>query len=136
MTRLSCACGKFHLEVEDEPFITAECHCKSCREGSERLSKLPLARPMTGENGGTPYVLYRKDRVRFTKLLKELVENHSRLPRRLLYGSDWMLNNLQAEHYPEACRIAEMVIPRYDVQGFEQLVKHTLEAYPFQELSD
>jgi len=65
VTRLSCACGKFHLEVEGEPFITAECHCKSCREGSARLSDLPLARPMTGANGGTPYVLYRKDRVRF-----------------------------------------------------------------------
>lgn len=44
-------------------------------------------------------------------------------------------NHLQAEQYPEACHIAETVIPRYDVQGFELLVKHTLEAFPFSELS-
>ncbi|RYE58073.1 MAG: hypothetical protein EOP20_06540 [Hyphomicrobiales bacterium] len=62
---LSCACGKFHIELVGAPFITAECHCNSCREGSKRLASLPLSRSMTAENGGTPYVLYRKDRVRF-----------------------------------------------------------------------
>ena len=45
-------------------------------------------------------------------------------------------NHLQAEAFREACRIAETVIPRYDVQGFELLVKHTLEAFPFPELSE
>lgn len=62
---LACACGRFHLEVTGEPLITAECHCNSCRAGSQQLAALPLARPMTADNGGTPYVLYRKDRVRF-----------------------------------------------------------------------
>lgn len=62
---LACACGQFHLEVTGEPLITAECHCNSCRAGSQQLAALPLARPMTADNGGTPYVLYRKDRVRF-----------------------------------------------------------------------
>ena len=62
---LSCTCGRFHIELTGKPFITAECHCNSCREGSERLSSLPLSRPMSAENGGTPYVLYRKDRVSF-----------------------------------------------------------------------
>jgi hypothetical protein len=62
---LSCACGKFHIELVGEPFITAECHCTSCREGASRLARLPPARAMTVDNGGTPYVLYRKDRVRF-----------------------------------------------------------------------
>lgn len=64
-TTLACACGKFHLEVDDEPFITAECHCNSCRTAAQRLSKLPPSRVMTATNGGVPYVLYRKDRVRF-----------------------------------------------------------------------
>lgn len=63
--KLSCACGKFHIELEGAPFITTECHCNSCREAATRLATLPLARPMTEANGGTPFVLYRKDRVRF-----------------------------------------------------------------------
>lgn len=62
---LSCACGQFHVELVGAPFITAECHCNSCREGGKRLESLPLSRSVTAENGGTPYVLYRKDRVRF-----------------------------------------------------------------------
>jgi hypothetical protein len=64
-TSLRCACGQFHLSVTGEPFITAECHCTSCRSASQRLSALPVALPMTAANGGTPYVLYRKDRVAF-----------------------------------------------------------------------
>lgn len=63
--RLSCACGWFHLELSGAPFITAECHCKSCREGGWQLDALPVSRSVTAENGGTPYVLYRKDRVGF-----------------------------------------------------------------------
>lgn len=65
-THLSCQCGKVQLTVTGEPIIVAECHCNSCREGAARLAALPGAQPVTAENGGTPYVLYRKDRVTFT----------------------------------------------------------------------
>jgi Uncharacterized conserved protein len=64
-TTLTCACGQFHLEVVGDPFITAECHCRSCRSAAERLAPLPPAFPLTGASGGVPYVLYRKDRVHF-----------------------------------------------------------------------
>lgn len=60
--RLACSCGKFHLEVLGAPFITTECHCNSCRQAATRLRTTPT---MVGTNGGTPFVLYRKDRVRF-----------------------------------------------------------------------
>lgn len=64
-TTLACQCGKFHIELTGAPFITAECHCKSCRSAARRLAALPLSYPLTAPNGGVPYVLYRKDRVRF-----------------------------------------------------------------------
>ena len=70
---LSCACGRFNVELLGDPFVTAECHCASCRKGSQLLSALPTSHGVTAENGGTPYVLYRKDRVRFpdgTSLLR------------------------------------------------------------------
>jgi hypothetical protein len=61
-TTLACQCGRFHLELTGAPLITAECHCTSCRTAAERME---TSRPMTAANGGTPYVLYRKDRVTF-----------------------------------------------------------------------
>ncbi|WP_449395890.1 GFA family protein [Devosia riboflavina] len=74
-TRLNCSCGQFEMVVTGEPFIATECHCNSCREAGERMAKLPLARPMLEDNGGTRFVLYRKDRVEITKG-KELLRAH------------------------------------------------------------
>lgn len=76
-TRLNCRCGAVQLVAEKNPIITAECHCNSCREAGRRLRALPSAPRLrfTEENGGTRFVLYRKDRVRFlagTERLKEL----------------------------------------------------------------
>jgi hypothetical protein len=65
-TPLACRCGKVRLEVAKAPMIAAECYCDSCRTAGERLSALPGAVPMLNDKGGTPYELYRKDRVRFT----------------------------------------------------------------------
>ena len=73
-SHLACACGKVRLEVERAPIISAECHCNSCRAAGERLRALPSSPPFLAANGGTRFVLYRKDRVRFVSgagLLKE-----------------------------------------------------------------
>ena len=74
ISQLACACGQLHLEVERAPIVSAECHCNSCRAAGARLLTLPAAPPFLETNGGTRFVLYRKDRVRFLKgtdLLKE-----------------------------------------------------------------
>ena len=62
-TQLSCSCGQVRLEVRAAPLISAECYCNSCREGAARMAALPGAPDVTNGAGGTPYVLYRKDRV-------------------------------------------------------------------------
>jgi len=75
VTRLACACGQVRLEADRAPIISAECHCNSCRTAGARLRALPAAPPFLETNGGTRFVLYRKDRVRFlegTEALKEL----------------------------------------------------------------
>ena len=64
-TRLACTCGGVQLQVEGAPIISAECYCNSCRSAGARLQALPTAVPLLGENGGTYFVLYRKDRIRF-----------------------------------------------------------------------
>jgi hypothetical protein len=65
--RLSCACGAVHIEVEKAPIVSSECYCPSCREAGGRMQALPGAPTLVDEKGGTRFVLYRKDRVRFVK---------------------------------------------------------------------
>lgn len=74
LTRLQCTCGQVQLDVERAPIISAECHCNSCRAAGGRLSGLANVAPFLEANGGTRFVLYRKDRIHFRQgmaLLKE-----------------------------------------------------------------
>jgi len=73
-TQLHCACGQVHLEVERAPIVNAECHCNSCRAAGAKLRTLPAARSFLETNGGTRFVLYRKDRVRFLNGVERLKE--------------------------------------------------------------
>ncbi len=116
-TLLACSCGQFHLELTGSPFIAAECHCKSCREAAVRLAALPPSFPPNGANGGTPYSLYRKDRVRFpdgTSALKAYRLSEAAPTRRVLttccnspvflefQGGHWL--SLYANLWPAASR--------------------------------
>ncbi len=65
-THLSCHCGQVQLEVDGSPILTAECCCNSCRAAGDRIAALPGA-PAFRTQYGTPYVLVRKDRVRFVR---------------------------------------------------------------------
>lgn len=72
--QLSCSCGQVQLQLEKTPILTAECHCTSCRTAGAQLEQLPAAARVLEANGGTAFVLYRKDRVQFARgfaLLKE-----------------------------------------------------------------
>jgi hypothetical protein len=73
-TELACACKRVRLNVERGPIVSAECHCNSCRAAGAKLHALPAAPTFLEMNGGTRFVLYRKDRIRFiegAELLKE-----------------------------------------------------------------
>ncbi len=62
MTRLSCGCGTVTLEVEEPPILAAECHCTSCRTAGQQLEALGC-RSVLAPNGGTHFVVQRKDRI-------------------------------------------------------------------------
>ncbi|MDM0110695.1 hypothetical protein QTI66_00960 [Variovorax sp. J22R133] len=66
-TELSCICGQVRLEVQGRPIVNAECCCNSCRTAGARLQALPSAPRIVDTHGATRFVLYRKDRVDFTK---------------------------------------------------------------------
>jgi hypothetical protein len=58
-----CSCGSLELEAIGAPITSVACYCDDCQEGSRQIEALPNARPVRDSDGGTAYVLYRKDRV-------------------------------------------------------------------------
>jgi hypothetical protein len=60
----SCRCGAVVLQLQAEPILRGVCYCASCQEAGRRIEQLPDAPPVLDADGGTDYVLYRKDRVR------------------------------------------------------------------------
>lgn len=70
-----CSCGKVECEAAGTPIVSVACFCDDCQEGSRQIEALPGAPLLRGADGGTPYVLYRKDRFRCSRggeLLREL----------------------------------------------------------------
>lgn len=117
MTELTCTCGRFRLEVTRTPIIAAECHCTSCRTAAARLRALPGAPAFQEPDGSTRFVLYRKDRVRFSagaETLRELRLTPQSKTRRLVAsccntpiaiefaGGHWL--SLYANLWPDATR--------------------------------
>jgi hypothetical protein len=64
-TEVTCRCGKVHLELQGDPLLAVECQCDSCRKAAVQLEAISGTSPATPDTGGTPFVLYRKDRVSF-----------------------------------------------------------------------
>jgi hypothetical protein len=66
-TMLRCSCGSVELECIGAPITSVVCYCDDCQEGARQIEALPNARPTRDSDGGTSYVIYRKDRVRCSK---------------------------------------------------------------------
>jgi hypothetical protein len=63
-TAAACRCGKVELQIVGPPILRAICYCASCQEAGRQYQASPGADPVLAKDGGTDYVLYRKDRVR------------------------------------------------------------------------
>src|SRR5271169_6359149 len=71
----SCSCGSVELEAIGTPITSAVCYCDDCQEGSRQIEALPNAPPVRDTDGGTAYILYRKDRVKCSRGA-ELLKRH------------------------------------------------------------
>ncbi len=60
----SCRCGAVAFEAVGAAIVTAACYCTSCQEAGRRIAELAGAPPVLRADGGTDFVLQRKDRVR------------------------------------------------------------------------
>lgn len=59
----SCQCGAVRLEIAGKPIVAATCYCHSCQTAGKVFEARPGAPAVVGADGGTPYVLVRKDRL-------------------------------------------------------------------------
>ena len=72
---LSCTCGKVEYQATGVPIMAVVCYCDDCQRGARQIEALSDAAPVLGADGGTAFVLYRKDRFECTKgreLLRDL----------------------------------------------------------------
>jgi hypothetical protein len=76
-----CMCGSVEIEVSGPPIGSLACHCDDCQEGSRRIEALPGAGLIRDPAGGTAYVVFRKDRIRYASggplLMKHKIKEKS-----------------------------------------------------------
>jgi hypothetical protein len=63
----SCACGCVELAAAGPPIVSNVCYCGDCQLGSRQIEALPGAGPVRDPDGGTAYILYRRDRIGCSK---------------------------------------------------------------------
>lgn len=71
----SCQCGAVKLEMVGKPIVAATCYCHSCQTAGRAFEALPGAPAVVGADGGTPYVLARKDRLHWLSGSEQLGEH-------------------------------------------------------------
>ena len=63
----TCSCGGVELKAFGEPIVSSVCYCNDCQKGAAQIEALPNAGAVRDADGGTAYILYRKDRIECTK---------------------------------------------------------------------
>ena len=58
----TCACGSVEVRAFGKPIVSAVCYCDDCQKGAAQIEALPNAPAARDPDGGTSYMLYRKDR--------------------------------------------------------------------------
>jgi hypothetical protein len=62
-----CRCGGVEIEAIGAPIVSAVCYCADCQSGSRQIEELPNAGFVRDADGGTAYILFRKDRLNWSK---------------------------------------------------------------------
>jgi hypothetical protein len=71
----ACRCGQIAFEITGKPILSVVCHCHSCQQAGAQFEQLPAAEAVLDADGGTGFVLVRKDRVRSVKGSDKLHEH-------------------------------------------------------------
>lgn len=57
-----CRCGQVRFALQGAPILHAACYCVSCRNAGRGFERTLNSPPVVAKDGGTDFVLYRKDR--------------------------------------------------------------------------
>jgi hypothetical protein len=63
MATVVCECGAVRLETSGPSMMSIICHCTSCRTAGQAFDARSHVAPIVDAYGGTPVVLWRKDRI-------------------------------------------------------------------------
>jgi hypothetical protein len=74
MSMAQCECGQVAIETRGAPIVAVACYCTSCRTAGRRFEQAG-AKPVVEPDGGTPLLVYRKDRVSVVRGETMLREN-------------------------------------------------------------
>jgi hypothetical protein len=64
---VNCVCGQVTVEASGAPIASVICYCDDCQEGARQIRSLANAVSIEDPDGGTAYLVYRKDRVTYLK---------------------------------------------------------------------
>ncbi|MDB6062680.1 MAG: uncharacterized protein JWM78_2783 [Verrucomicrobiaceae bacterium] len=62
-----CSCGSVELETTGAPILGAICYCADCQAAGRQIERLPNAPRLLDADGGTDFVAYRKDRLKYIR---------------------------------------------------------------------
>ncbi len=106
----SCLCGRVELEATGMSILSVVCYCNDCQTGARQIEALSKAGPVQDKDGGTAYLVYRKDRVRCIKgseLLKRLKIRENSATNRVIAtccNSAMILNFDDSKHWVDVYR--------------------------------
>lgn len=78
--QVQCHCGQVMMKAVGAPIMAVACYCHSCQEAARRLESLSDAPPISEPDGGTHFVMQRKDRLEVTHGA-ELLREHRLTPK-------------------------------------------------------
>jgi hypothetical protein len=70
--RARCACGAVELAATGPPIVASVCYCTDCQEAAKQIANLAGSPLIAEQDGGTAYLLFRKDRFACTKGREQL----------------------------------------------------------------
>jgi hypothetical protein len=62
-----CQCGAVEISVWAQPMMVATCYCDDCQAAGQRHAALGGSAPMSIADGGTEFMVFRRDRVACTR---------------------------------------------------------------------
>ena len=70
-----CSCGSVELEASGAPILGASCYCDDCQAAGRQIEQLPNAPRVLDPDGGTGFLLYRKDRLKYIRGAELLLDH-------------------------------------------------------------